>query len=206
MSGSEKWVGSSRGLPPEASEVEEMLRAAEDELLTGLRVGSHTISSSSLDHDLARRFDALKAPRLRPPMAIQPIRTPQPSAPQSKSLETKDQIYGDPMNDDLMARFAALKSLASKPEPMVDPISNREDITDDEQSEDLEDGDMVSKKEVDKVIMWAMDAARLDPSVNNDEDNDLDEESDHEDVDVKELEAEVEEKKNSDKGKGKHVM
>lgn len=206
MSRAKKWAGSSRGLPAaEAPEVEEMLRAAEDEVLMGLHVGSHTMSSSSLDLDLARRFEALKTPSFRTSKAKQPIAPPHLSAPRSKRSETNDQSSSDVMTDDLMTRFAALKGPSSKPQPMTDPILYRDDSTDDEQNENNDGGDKVSKKEVEKVILWAMDAARLDPPVGHNKDNDVEKESDDEDEFVMVIEPEVEEKKKKRaKGKGSH--
>lgn len=66
-------------------EIEELLRAAQDELILKLSVDSHTSRSSSdyLDPDLHSRFLALKSP------------------PKSKVVEETP--------EDLMLRFAALK-------------------------------------------------------------------------------------------------
>ncbi|KAK8943702.1 hypothetical protein KSP40_PGU001490 [Platanthera guangdongensis] len=203
MSGAKKSVGGSR-VPPvaEASEVDEMLRAAEDELLMELHVSSHTISSSSLDSDLARRFEALKSPRLPPhPKASQAIPPPQSSTPESKGLENRDRIHEDAANDDLMARFAALKAPTRNLQPMSNPISNHVDFSGDEE---IDDGDEVSKKEVEKVMQWAMDAAMLDPSRSDDEDNDIVKENDVRVEDKEsESETEVEEKRRKIKEKGK---
>ncbi|KAK8945323.1 hypothetical protein KSP40_PGU011187 [Platanthera guangdongensis] len=203
MSGAKKSVGGSRGPPvAEASEVDEMLRAAEDELLMEVHVASHTISSS-LDSDLARRFEALKSPRLPPhPKASQAIPPPQSSTPESKGLENRDRIHEDAANDDLMARFAALKAPTRNLQPMSNPISNHVDFSADEE---MDDGDEISKKEAEKVMQWAMDAARLDPSRSDDEDNDIVKENDvrEKDEEESESETEVDEKRRKIKDKGK---
>ncbi|RVW51257.1 hypothetical protein CK203_075423 [Vitis vinifera] len=89
----------------EGDEVEELLRAAEDELLLNLSLNSHM------------------------------SRTPQ-------------EPHLDADHDDLLARFAALKGSISE------ATATAADGDDDDDEED----------EVDKVIRWAMDAARLENS------------------------------------------
>ncbi|KAG0502144.1 hypothetical protein HPP92_002216 [Vanilla planifolia] len=182
-----------------ASEVEEMLRAAEDELLLGLRVGSHTISSSSssLDSDLTRRFEALKSPCV-PPNRKSTTSRSRPSESRRKPLLG---TYRDAIDEaDLMARFAALKGPIRsdsplQPAPAADLIKDREDSVVDDESEDGEGEGGVSKKEVDQVMQWAMDSARLDPSIS---DEDVQEEDDD-----KLKSSEEEEEKEKKKGMAK---
>ncbi|CAL9113035.1 unnamed protein product [Musa textilis] len=74
-------TGDTAGDDPQA-EVEDLLWAAKDDVLLKLRVGGHIASrhtsSSLLDYDLARRFEALKAPPPHPPSAARR----RPSAPE----------------------------------------------------------------------------------------------------------------------------
>lgn len=110
--------------------VEELLRAAQDDVLLKVRLNSHSISSdshfSSLDSDLARRFDALRS---------------NPSVP---SLSNSDV-------DDLESRFAKLKGGVGSDHGIGSVESGG---ISDEGTED----------EVEKLMKWAMDAARLDQS------------------------------------------
>lgn len=110
--------------------VEELLRAAQDDALLKLRVNSHTVSSDShfspLDHDLTRRFDALKS---------------KPSVPSSSGSGV----------DDLESRFAKLKGGVGSDHGIGSMGSGG--------ASDGGGGD-----EVEKVMRWAMDAARLEQS------------------------------------------
>ncbi|XP_054824808.1 uncharacterized protein LOC129322524 [Prosopis cineraria] len=122
-------------------EVEELLRAAQDELLLKLSLDSHIASSSSisapssttLDVDLERRFQALK----------------------SSQSSWK--------GDDLFTRFDALKvkSNPSLKQASLDPSTGEEDEDEDEDEDD----------QVEKLIQWAKDAARLEPSASSDDDD-----------------------------------
>lgn len=131
----------------EEAEVEALIRAAQDAVLLKLKANSHLVSSASsppsldaaeldpLDSDLARRFDALKS------RAAAPNPKP-PGAGAGAALGGMDELE---------ARFAALKGAAG---PEKDTRVRLEDLGG-ESSEDEAD-------EVDKVMRWAMDAARLD--------------------------------------------
>lgn len=134
-------------------EVEELLQAAEDELLLKLSLDSHTsrLPPDYLPSDLDRRFQALKS---------RPSVSPNPS---SHSLSESTTSSVD--EEKLSARFAALKGSHGIP---ADPklLSTGDDATDDEEDE------------VEKLIRWAKDAARLDPSPSSDEDDDNDEDDD----------------------------
>ncbi|XP_037465650.1 uncharacterized protein LOC119337593 [Triticum dicoccoides] len=129
------------------AEVEALLRAAQDAVLLKLQANSHLVSSSSsaasnplaldegpgpLDDDLARRLDALRS---RPAPPKRPRGAPTPAAGGMDEME---------------ARFAALKGAAVCP--------------DKETRVRLEDlgGESDEEDEVEKVMRWAMDAARLD--------------------------------------------
>ncbi|CAL5010035.1 unnamed protein product [Urochloa decumbens] len=139
----------------EEAEVEALLRAAQDAVMLKLQANSHLISSTSasvpapaapldgaaaeadpLEDDLARRFNALKS---------------RAAAPKPASAGAGAPAGGGGM-DELEARFAALKGATaggSEKEARV----RLEDLGG-ESSEDEE-------SEVDKVMRWAMDAARL---------------------------------------------
>uniref|UniRef100_A0A0E0EHW2 Uncharacterized protein n=1 Tax=Oryza meridionalis TaxID=40149 RepID=A0A0E0EHW2_9ORYZ len=139
----------------EEAEVEALLRAAQDAVMLKLQANSHLVSSSSsatapnlppsldhpaaaadpLDADLARRFNALRSPR--PP-------DPKPKQPDAPSAAAAAGGM-----DELEARFAALKGAAG---PEKETRVRLEDLGGESDEDD----------EVDKVMRWAMDAARLD--------------------------------------------
>ncbi|MQM09162.1 hypothetical protein Taro_042025 [Colocasia esculenta] len=185
---------------PSPADVEELLRAAQDDLLLKLSVDVHTTSSSSsLDPDLSHRFDVLRSHRAPPP----PKREPPSDGPSNlpggggggaTAASTSAAVEGtrggrsegeeDEANkilgDDLAARFAALKgssssylpagSVARKPERIPKEVDDDGGGEDDD-SDESDDGDGgVSKKEVEKLMQWAMDAARLDPDPSNSDD------------------------------------
>lgn len=148
-------------------QVEQLLQAVQDDLMLKLSVDSHMsrVSPNYLDSDLDRRFQALRS---RPSSAAAP-RNPRPSRSDSPSKPPAIEnlpVDGESqsiLGDDLAARFAALK--ASLPSSTPPPPSS---IPNDADSEDEED-------EVEKLIQWAKDAARLDPSPPSDQDDDDDE-------------------------------
>ncbi|CAL5004105.1 unnamed protein product [Urochloa decumbens] len=119
----------------EEAEVEALLRAAQDAVMLKLQANSHLISSTSASA---------------------------PAAPLDAPAEAPD-----PLEDDLARRFNALKSRAAAPKPAsagagapaggggMDELEARFAALKGESSEDEE-------SEVDKVMRWAMDAARLD--------------------------------------------
>ncbi|XP_020241664.1 pheromone-processing carboxypeptidase KEX1-like [Asparagus officinalis] len=190
-----------------SSEVDDLLRAAEDHLLLDLRLNSHsksqipfTSSSSSLDSDLARRFDALKSPSSSDP-SFTPLKKPSPSEGELSGI----------LGDDLDARFAALKgsvgaAAAAAPDLGLAGVSDGGKFyeeSDDGDDDGGRDGDGVSKKEVEKLLQWAKDAARLDPSSKDDDDEiDDDDVSEDNDDDSDDSEQErINEKKMKSKGK-----
>ncbi|PHU25104.1 hypothetical protein BC332_03436 [Capsicum chinense] len=135
----------------ESEEVEDLLRAAEDDVFLKLSVNSHMARGSSaqfIDPDLDQRFQALKSKKITP---------------------KKSQDNQTPSADDLLTRFAALKSsLPSYSSASSSAVENEENDDD----------------EVEKVIKWAIDAARLDPSPPSGTDDDDDDISTDEDEDV----------------------
>lgn len=163
-------------------QVEQLLQAAQDDLMLKLSVDSHMsrVSPNYLDSDLDRRFQALRS---RPSSATAAVpRNPRPSQPHTQSDSSSrpppienlvvDGESQSILGDDLAARFAALK--ASLPSSTTPPPSS---IPNDVDSDDEED-------EVEKLIQWAKDAARLDPSPPSEEDDDEEEfTSSDEDVD-----------------------
>lgn len=209
------------------SEVDQLLRAAEDDLLLNLRIGSHAARSSALDPDLARRFEALKTPPPPQPLAAKTVvkggssgaaddGSP-PSATKTmvkggSSVAADDGEWGNVLGDDLVARFAALKGssgtggLDPRPEgsDLVAPHGKSSHVeVDDEEEEDGRNADEgVSKKEVDKLLQWAMDAARLDPSKSDDEDVGDGGSCEDEEDDL-EMKRKVTEERNKMKGKPK---
>ena len=156
----------------EAKEVEELLQAAQDELLLKLSLDSHMsrVSPNYIDSDLDRRFQALKKSR--------PSSSSSSVVPQSQSHKSTDDNSN---NSDLSARFAALKAKGSSSSSSaavgvgVGPSSN---ILYEEEDDDEDD-------EVEKLIRWAKDAARLDPSPPSDDDDQDDDEEDDDDDDYK---------------------
>ncbi|VFQ66805.1 unnamed protein product [Cuscuta campestris] len=167
-------------------EVEELLRAAADETLLQLSVDAHTTRGSSTQFiapDLDRRFQALKT---RPKSSSIPNKHPKTSAP-TASLVTDNvnchRTVGDGGDEnDLFARFAALKSslpsYSSSAGSGCNPRLGRVEL------ENVEDED--EDDQVEKLIKWAVDAARLDPSPPSDtdyEDDDDNSDSHSEDED-----------------------
>lgn len=137
----------------ESDEVEELLRAAEDDVFLKLSLNSHMARSSStqfIDPDLDQRFQALRSKK-----------TPQKNPISQQSLDNQPPSASA---DDLFTRFAALKS--SLPAYSSSSSSAKQQQTAVENEEDDDD-------EVDKVIKWAVDAARLDPSLSSGTDDDI---------------------------------
>lgn len=154
-------------------EVEELLRAAEDAALLKLNLSSHTVhaSPSDLCPDLEKRFRDLKSSSKSKAKKVSKMPPPLESTKANKEVE----------DDDLLARFASLK--ASLPKPSFSVFSSYAGIETSDNSVDnkLADGSSGGKAkiddvdededEVEKVIRWAMDAARLDPSPPSDDDS-----------------------------------
>ncbi|CAF2149617.1 BnaA01g13870D [Brassica napus] len=145
----------------EYDEVEQLLQAAQDEMILKLSVDSHASRSKPdyLDPDLHSRFLALRSKPSRQQKKTKTTteqkRRPV-SPPKSKDVEETP--------DDLMLRFAALKS--TLPSSSVPPSVLRPGEMGDDADELGEDD------EVEKLIQWAIDAARLDPSPPSDDDDD----------------------------------
>jgi hypothetical protein len=148
----------------EEAEVEALLRAAQDAVMLKLQANSHLVSSTSfasasasaptvplddaaapdpLEDDLARRFDALKSRAAVPAPASKPAGAGAATAPAPAATASG--------MDELEARFAALKGAAG-PEKEAARVK----------LEDLGGESSEDEDEVDKVMRWAMDAARLD--------------------------------------------
>lgn len=147
-------------------QVEQLLQAAQDDLMLKLTLDSHMsrVSPNYLDSDLDRRFQALRS---RPSSAAaaaprnpRPSRSDLPSKPPAIENLPVDGESQSILGDDLATRFAALK--ASLPSSTPPPPSS---MPNDVDSEDEED-------EVEKLFQWAKDAARLDPSPPSDQDDD----------------------------------
>ncbi|KAK2635812.1 hypothetical protein Ddye_030604 [Dipteronia dyeriana] len=162
--------GKKKSEKSDEDEVDQLLQAAQDEMLLKLSVGSHIahLSSNQLDSNLDHRYQALKSRPSIPPSSTDSSSS---SSSKPKSPLVVDDDLKTVLGDDLSARFAALKSSLS-----VSSASNNNDTNPKISDHDDEDND--SEDEVDKVIQWAMDAARLDPSPPSDDDDDDDDEGD----------------------------
>ncbi|XP_055815063.1 uncharacterized protein LOC129884810 [Solanum dulcamara] len=144
----------SRNKKSESEEVEELLRAAEDDVFLKLSLNSHMARGSStqfIDPDLDQRFQVLRSKQTPPKKTI-----------------SKQGLDNQPPSDDLLTRFAALKS--SLPAYSSSSSSAKQQAEAEAVVEDDDD-------EVEKVIKWAIDAARLDPSPDGDDDDDDDDDS-----------------------------
>lgn len=176
-----------------SDEVEQLLQAAQDEMLLKLSVDSHMsrVAPDYLDPDLHRRFQALRS---RPSSSQSKSYSQQkkqsskapPSKPQQEQKEKEqkrereskivvvdnvDEELRGVLGDDLSTRFAALKaslSTSSNAAPVASTDTNEVRIGLEKSNSDDDEED-----EVEKVIRWAMDAARLDPSPPSDDDDDL---------------------------------
>ncbi|OMO62336.1 hypothetical protein COLO4_33123 [Corchorus olitorius] len=175
---------SSAAATAESDEVEQLLQAAQDQMLLKLSVDSHMsrVAPDYLDPDLSRRFQALRSRPSTSQSKLQQRKQssaapPPPQQEENKEKEKKeereskvvvvDEELRGMLGDDLSARFAALK--ASLPSSAPDSTTKEAGISiekfDGEEEQDEED-------EVEKVIRWAKDAARLDPSPPSDDDDD----------------------------------
>ncbi|PQP98367.1 nucleolin [Prunus yedoensis var. nudiflora] len=162
----------------ERDEVEDLLRAAQDDMLLKLSLNSHLSRGVSLDDaDIDRRFEALKMKTVitgaAPGAGAGPAAAASSvSKSNSNSIQVDEELKAV-LGDDLSTRFAALK--ASVPMPSSDAAVRSSASSYYEIDNDDED-------EVEKLIRWAKDAARLDPSPPSDDDDDQDKsESDDDD-------------------------
>ncbi|KAK8529696.1 hypothetical protein V6N13_102599 [Hibiscus sabdariffa] len=210
----------------EIDAVEQLLQAAQDEMLLEISVDSHMsrVAPDYLDPDLSRRFQALRSrpsssrsQQKKQPSAPAPapeLPPPQPLKPQSEQKEDGERLEQKPkvvvadnvdeelkavLGDDLSARFAALKaSLSSSSSNPTASITNEVRI-----GLEKSDGEDDEEDEVERVIQWAKDAARLDPSPASDDDDDLigsgsvsnDNETDYDDDDPKPKKKETKSRK-----------
>ncbi|KAF5759676.1 hypothetical protein HanRHA438_Chr16g0756001 [Helianthus annuus] len=127
--------------PDAIDEVEELLKLTQDDLLLKLTVNSHT--SSKFDF-VPESSNAIIDPDLD--RRFQALRSKPKPKPETAAAHAHV--------DDLFARFAALKG--------PNATSTTEHIN-------IEEAD--EEDEVQKIINWAVDAARLDPSPPSDDDD-----------------------------------
>ncbi|KAI3414345.1 uncharacterized protein J3R85_016453 [Psidium guajava] len=196
-------------------EVDELLRAAQDDVLLKLSLNSHIARSSSgdIDPDLTRRFHALKSRPSAPAAPSQPPPRPTASASSASSSSSPSPRQVDDelkavLGDDLSARFAALRGSLYSSSPSSSPDaaaagavgpSAAADGRDRRETGDFNsrgEHDRKEKDEVEKLIQWAVDAARLDPSPPSDDDDNNDSDDDNDDSD-----EECEQRKNKQKSK-----
>ncbi|XP_077248246.1 uncharacterized protein LOC143887890 [Tasmannia lanceolata] len=171
-----------KGRRESEDEVEELLRAAEDAALLKINIDAHTTRSQALDQHLLHRFKALKTPSPPPPPPKAPLLlgkqeiTTSIAPSHEKEEEKGDEELGRILGADLSARFYALKgssfssSSSTSREFQEDPSIKFK--VDKEDEDDVVDEDGVSKREVERLMQWAMDAARLDPSPTDEDDDD----------------------------------
>ncbi|KAJ0037681.1 hypothetical protein Pint_23254 [Pistacia integerrima] len=157
-----------------SDEVEQLLQSAQDEMLLKLSVNSHIahISSNYIDSDLDRRFQALKS---RPSLHQSSSSS---SSSWSSSSQSNHRVNDVNVNvddelksvvgDDLSVRFAALKASpsSSNDNKNLNALSVGPNVSYDDDNDE--------EDEVEKLIRWAKDAARLDPSPPSDDDKDSD--------------------------------
>ncbi|MCL7038827.1 hypothetical protein MKW94_006198 [Papaver nudicaule] len=159
-------------------DVDELIKAAQDELLLKLSINSHT-TTNNLDLDLLHRFQALKS-------------TKTPSVSSSKTADSSSAKVSLPTTAkkegsdsgagllDLDSRFNALKNKSGSTATAAE--IGRLGLGDDGSDGGDEDD------EVEKLIRWAKDAARLDPSPPSDDDDaggdDREDDSDDDDLEV----------------------
>lgn len=152
-------------------EVEQLLQSAQDEVLLKLSVNSHIahISSNYLDSDLDRRFQALKS---RPSLPQSSASSQSNRRVDNVTVNVDDELK-NVLGDDLSSRFAALKASSSS--------SSSSSNNDDKKVNGLPVGPDISfgddndeEDEVEKLIRWAKDAARLDPSPPSEDEKDSD--------------------------------
>ncbi|KAK7308334.1 hypothetical protein VNO77_41936 [Canavalia gladiata] len=139
-------------------EVEKMLQAAHDEVLLNLSLNSHIAHASPSaeklkDHDSDLLLDLDLDLDLQ--RRFQALKTKSNSSPLQPQQDRE-------LENDLSARFSALKAKSSSVGPTTVSASN---YYDEEESEDEE-------TQVQKLIEWAKDAARLDPSSPSDHEPD----------------------------------
>ncbi|KAG9455315.1 hypothetical protein H6P81_008219 [Aristolochia fimbriata] len=217
--------GNDRGRDVSSDEVDAMIEAAEELVLLNLKTGSHIAGGrrrGSFDPDLASRFDALKVPP--PPGSAKAAPPPPPSVPRKVEAAVpstkEDEEINRILGDDLAARFAALKAAPSSSSASLS-LGNFSDSSEqryrfDGDDSDDEDDDVdeegVSKREVEKMIEWAKDAARLDPSPSSDDEIDAEQDliddylDDDDDLDAKSKQIRAEKKKKESSRTGRSIL
>ncbi|KAM5566359.1 hypothetical protein ABKV19_014840 [Rosa sericea] len=145
--------GKTKTKKTEKDEVEELLQAAQDDMLLGLSVDSHISRLSDAD----RRFQALKLKSPTPPK----VADANSSAPAVTSIQVDEELKAV-LGDDLSTRFAALKASVPMPSSSSSSIIAASSALHADDDDDAVD-------EVEKLIRWAKDAARLDPSPPSDD-------------------------------------
>ncbi|PIN08276.1 hypothetical protein CDL12_19150 [Handroanthus impetiginosus] len=157
-------------------EVEQLLRAAQDDMILKLNLNSHMArasASAAIDPDLDRRFQALRKPQKPTKVENSTERAP------TKMDNGDSKVDEATAADDLFARFTALKNSL----PSYTRNENKSNFPGDASIDQLVTEEQ-SDDEVEKVIKWAIDAARLDPSPpSDDEDDDDDNDNDNDDAD-----------------------
>lgn len=161
-------------------EVEDLLRQAEDAALLKLSVNAHMAhhSSSDLPPDLAHRFQSLK---FGPSTSKSSQNSTTASIVRAELGRDQSSAPIDDDPDDLFARFTALKASLPKPSAAsyssftVDPVQEESSELVNQVGGDSKlamEGDFNEnhENEVEKIIRWAVDAARLDPSPESDDD------------------------------------
>ncbi|GLT30941.1 hypothetical protein SLA2020_057140 [Shorea laevis] len=190
--------------PRPADEVEQLLQATQDEMLLQLSIDAHMsrVAPDYLESDLDRRFQALKSkPSARQPQSRQSSAPKQQQQQQNRRQEAVvdnvDQELRSVLGDDLSARFATLKaSSSSSSSTAINDVRAGTNVANSPAGDGFEDHQDDKEDEVEKVIRWAMDAARLDPSPpSDDEDDHNEEESDDDDDDEDEDEDDHRNKK-----------
>lgn len=163
-----------RGGKDEDDEIEQLLQAAQDEMILKLSVNSHTSRSKPdyLDPDLHSRFLALRS---KPSHQQKKKKKKETNDQKRRSISPPKSKGVEETPDDLMLRFAALKTTLPSSSSSVPPSVLRPSEIGDEAGELGEDD------EVEKLIQWAIDAARLDPSPPSDDDDDDGRSSDNDD-------------------------
>ncbi|XP_062107975.1 uncharacterized protein LOC133818889 [Humulus lupulus] len=161
------------------AEVDELLKAVQDDMLLNLSLNSHLarVSPNYIDSDLDTRFRALKSTpskstHTKPSPTSYATADPPPQLPNQTLDPQPDPELKAVLGDDLSARFAKLRaSLSQSPAAPISgsggggPNTSMESFDEDEEEDEDEDD------EVEKLIRWAKDAARLDPSPPSDEDD-----------------------------------
>lgn len=139
----------------ETDEVDELLQAAQDDMLLSLSVDSYISRLSVVDADVDRRFQALKLKTGAEAGAA----SKSSSNSNSNSIQVEEELKAV-LGDDLSTRFAALKAASSSSSAIIAASASLHDAVADDEDD-----------EVEKLIRWAKDAARLDPSPPSDDDD-----------------------------------